>query len=251
MITNSKPLQMSKKAIATIFICLKFQVGIVVTGLSGSQGGTVASKNRGGFYFRGKGAIINHNTSRQHTSRQRFAIASARWATLTQLQRDSFITMAPTFTRIDVFGDNRPLSGSQLYNKLNGNTQKINQSFVDVCPVPVSPAAINMTAVTISIAGPSIEIALPAAVPAGYTGYLSLSPVLSAGIQFNKNNYKFVRLLVLADTALVDVTSEYEAIYGITWQGSLGSQIMAKLEIVENASGIPSSITNQFGIISA
>lgn len=234
-----------------LFLCLKILAGDVITGFSGTQGGTTYSKNRYGAYKRQVGVHVNQNTPHQQTARERFSLNSSTWNSLTQAQRDTWITLAPTFSKIDVFGNNHPLSAPSLYQSLNSNLRKILASPITICPMPNTPASVVFNTIVPDVSLASITANLVSAVPAGFTGYLSASPILSPGITFNRNRYKFIQLVTNAMGVAVDITSAYQAIYQTAWLGNIGSQIMVKMEIVENNTGLQSASSKSFGLVIA
>jgi hypothetical protein len=86
---------------------MKF-VGTIAAELSGSLGGIVASRNRGGGYFRQRVTPVNPNTPRQSIIRTITQELSDRWANvLTQAQRnawDNWVEMTPGFVGTGIDG---------------------------------------------------------------------------------------------------------------------------------------------------
>jgi hypothetical protein len=91
--------------------------GLMVSSLSGSVDGLVASHNRGGPYFRELVVPVNPNTTRQQDVRTAMATAYADWAGLTADQRQNWQNFADTQLRTNRIGDRRHNSGWDEYTR--------------------------------------------------------------------------------------------------------------------------------------
>lgn len=89
--------------------------------LSGSVGGIVASRNRGGSYFRERAVPVQPNTPQQAVIKGIFGGLSTRWsATLTQIQRAAWDQYADGTPLTDVLGQEFIPTGLNMY--IRGNT---------------------------------------------------------------------------------------------------------------------------------
>ena len=100
---------------------MKAQFGALVVAGSGKINGWVASRNRGGAYFRTKVTPLNPSTSAQQNARGILGSLSTQWSQLTEEQRLSFNNAVASFATTDIFGDIRNPSGINLFVKLNTN----------------------------------------------------------------------------------------------------------------------------------
>lgn len=90
----------------------------LVTAASGSIGGMTASRNRGGSYLRGRVIPVNPNTERQGIARANMASAVHAWTnTLTDANRQAWISYAQATPTTDVLGNSLVLSGQQMFIK--------------------------------------------------------------------------------------------------------------------------------------
>lgn len=97
----------------------KVKYGSTVAQLSGSIGGTVYARNRGGAYIRNKTAPIQPNSGLQSGSKTIFAAAVNTWTnTLSNSERTAWNAYASAVPYTDVFGDTRYYSGQQRYIQL-------------------------------------------------------------------------------------------------------------------------------------
>lgn len=72
----------------------RITMGITVTDISGSAGGTTFSRNRYGRYLKNKPNPVNPSTSLQQVVRNIFTTLAGTWATLTAAQRTAWKTFA-------------------------------------------------------------------------------------------------------------------------------------------------------------
>lgn len=93
---------------------IKFGGGIAQ--ISGSIGGIVYARNKGGAYARNKTAPVQPNSTRQVSARTVFQAAVRAWTTiLTGGERNAWNAYASAVTYTDVFGETRYYSGQQRY----------------------------------------------------------------------------------------------------------------------------------------
>lgn len=94
----------------------KVKYGSTVAQLSGSIGGTVFARNRGGAYIRNKTAPVQPNSGLQADAKTVFAAAVNTWTnTLTSAERTAWNAYASAVPYTDIFGDTRYYSGQQRY----------------------------------------------------------------------------------------------------------------------------------------
>lgn len=84
--------------------------------MSGKLGGMVASRNRGGQYFRRKAVPVNPDSNRQTAVRSNFATLISLYNNdLTTAQRQSWIQWAANTPRIDSLGQTHVLTGQNAF----------------------------------------------------------------------------------------------------------------------------------------
>lgn len=88
--------------------------------MSGKLGGMVASRNRGGQYFRRKAVPVNPDSTRQVAVRSNFATLISAWNNeLTPEERESWIMWAANTPRIDSLGQSHILTGQNAFVGFN------------------------------------------------------------------------------------------------------------------------------------
>ncbi len=99
---------------------MKFTSGLAVAALSGSEGGTTASRNKFGQYFRQKSQPVNPNTARQIAVRNVFSDLAFKWTNLlTQVQRDAWNLYGLSVVFKDSLGQDIFLTGFNHYVRTN------------------------------------------------------------------------------------------------------------------------------------
>jgi hypothetical protein len=88
--------------------------------MSGSIGGTTASHNRFGQYFRQRTSPVNPNTARQQAVRNFFATLMSDWSNvLTQAQRDAWNLYGSSVSWLNAVGAEVFLTGAEHYLRSN------------------------------------------------------------------------------------------------------------------------------------
>lgn len=182
---------------------------MVVDG-SGKLGGHVASKNRGGQYFKTKVTPVNPQTSFQSINRGYFALLSQGWSSLTAAQIRGWNDAVELFRYSNVFGDLKSLSGKALYQKLNQNLLITGQTVIDDAPTPEAvPAPLTIVA-TGAVAVPAFDIVCTGDAT-GSELYVRATPVLSNGTTFIKNQLREVQVETGASAQTIDILASYTA----------------------------------------
>lgn len=113
---------------------MKFK-SFVMTQASGSVGGTTASHNRGGMYFRARATPVNPNTPQQQLVRAIVGQLAALWTgTLTALQRAAWDLYALQVPLLDRLGEARNVGGLAMYVRSNTPRLQVSMERVDDGP---------------------------------------------------------------------------------------------------------------------
>lgn len=112
---------------------MKFKSALV-TAASGKVGGMVASRNKGGQYFRALAIPTNPNTAQQQAVRASMGNLAQRWRTLTDFQQLLWNVYAANVTVVDVLGDAINLSGFNMYLRSNIPRVTLSLPIVDNAP---------------------------------------------------------------------------------------------------------------------
>jgi len=193
---------------------MKFLPGIGVGDLRGSLGGTTASRNTYGSYFRRKVTPVNTNTNAQQLVRQRLATISQLWSGLTANERKTWNEMAPQFSRTNVFGDQVPLTGFNLFVRLNRNLLEIGEATISAAPQPQAVPGFTSVGLTADTGGGTYEVAFTPLIPATIKVIVYATAPLSAGISFVKSEFREIDVLITGELTPVNLVANYITKFG-------------------------------------
>ncbi|MEE8539995.1 MAG: hypothetical protein V3S54_09265 [Woeseiaceae bacterium] len=193
----------------------KFTPGPVAARISGSIGGTVFSRNRGGSYMRLRTIPTDPNTTAQQNVRAILASQSQAWAALTIAQRAAWENFADQNPITDVLGESVLLSGHQSFVKLNSRLDFDDQATLLVPPIVVAPTALDTIVQTGDIGAGTVAVAFTATPLAAGVKLWQLAAVLdSPGITYVRNRLRFVGTSAAAQASPFDNQTQIEAKFG-------------------------------------
>jgi len=202
----------------------------ILTGASGSVGGTTYSKGRNGLYLRAKTAPTQPGTAAQDNVRASFTGSAQAWRGLTEAQRAGWHALGAQVKTTDALGQSSTLTGAQMHLALNGVLSTMGASpIADAPSQPETIAALPTVTLEAARAGTASGAFSLFVRSAAYAGKVQVyaTPAVSAGRNyFGKSGF---RLLTVAD-GLVNggtaITDAYIAKYGAP---ALGAKIAVKL----------------------
>lgn len=176
---------------------MKIKFGQGVAEGRGKIGGTVYSRNASGAYARNYVKPVNPQTPAQQAVRSSFGSLSGSFRSLTEGQRNSFVTQAPNYPRQDKVGNTITLTGQQLFNAANlAILQSGGTALLTTMPPPLAALpdiAFPLSAIDTDFVPNSVELTpdfvtivngVPVAsgsVPAGYRLVIEATRALSPG----------------------------------------------------------------------
>lgn len=193
---------------------MKYVPSMYIGQLSRSQGGTTASRNRFGSYFRNRSTPVNPDTSLQQVQRLAMAAAGEAWRALSGSERSGWSAIGEEYSRQDSLGQTYSLTGFQAYVAAVRNCTYIGVS------VPASPPEFSIPASPLTITSAPSDAAFsvvftPTPVPTGVKFVIEATGPMSAGVSFApRSAFKKVAVVNAAGTSPVDVLSAYTALYG-------------------------------------
>lgn len=226
---------------------MKAKFGMVVVAGSGKVGGHVASRNRGGAYFRTKVTPVNPQTTSQLNVRARLTTRSQAWRGLTQAQRDAWNGAVANFAKTDIFGDLKNPTGFNLYQRLNNNLLNVGAAIISLPPVPSAVLTVNATALAAAAGAGTLSLTLSAAVPAGTAVKVFATAPQSPGVNFVKSEYRQISTLPAATATPVALGAAYVLKFG-NWAS--GQKIFVRISFVNTVTGQESQ-PQQISAISA
>jgi hypothetical protein len=217
---------------------MKAKFGAIVVAGSGKIGGHVASRNRGGAYFRTKVTPVNPQSTAQLTVRNRFTTNSQAWKGLTDAQRAAWNAAVSNYTTTDIFGDVKNPSGFNLYQRLNNNLETVGTAAISVPAQPSSVSQVSITSIIPDDSSQLIPMVLSANVPAGTAVKVFATAQQSPGVKFVKSEYRLITTLPAATATPVALGASYITKFGAI---TVGAKIFFKLVFVNTTTGQESS----------
>lgn len=229
-----------------LFIMALIKFGNIAADARGKVGGIVYSKNSSGAYVRQKVTPVNPRTASQSAVRALFGTISTAWKSLTAAAQNSFKVNAPLYVRLNVFGDNAPLTGKQLFQKLcqtlsyNGSPTTLN-----ICIPPIDVPSPTASGASCSQGGGTLTVDSLAATQSEDVIVVYATPAQTSGTNFfGKQLFRQIKVKAASTAAgNFNIAAEYEAIFGSTISDlPVGSRIGIRCKRVANVNGQPSAI---------
>lgn len=226
-------------------------LGSTVSDIRGSIAGTTYSRNKGGAYARARVAPINRRTPAQTQVRANFAANSKAWSgTLTAAERAAWTAFASANPLVNVLGASIIVSGLAMYQKLNQVLAQIGSSPEPEPPPDLTvPGLAAATGTTITAATPVVQVNTDAqAVTANAAYYIFATPPLAAGKTPQTSEYRYIgNFDATAAAVLIDITSDYVALYG--GGGAVGNVIGIAVATVNTETGAVTPAVVFYGIV--
>lgn len=213
----------------------KVAFSAIVSDLRNKVGGNVFTKVRSGPMVRIKVSPTQPRTAAQQAVRSNFTALSKAWDTITQPERDSFISLAANLPQKDVFGNTFFFTGLQLFQQLNRNLASIGLPKISTAPASVSVGSPGALTLTATAGTPALTVNSATAPAAGEVPLIFATKPLNAGRQFVGNNRQILDAALVAGTAGPwDIKTLWTAKYGAL---TAGLNINIGVRFINNTSG--------------
>ena len=212
--------------------------GPTVAAISGSIGGTVYSRNRGGAYIRNRAIPVDPNTAFQQNIRAVLANQSQAWADLTNEQRTAWEGWAVANTVTNALGNQIRLSGHQAFVQINARLDFTDLTQLVVPPITNAPTGLDTMVLSADIGVGTFDIAYTATpIDADVSIWVAAAIVSSPGIKYVRNLYRFILLSTAAQASPLDFQTELEARLGTV---TIGQTVHVRVATFDNLTGLMS-----------
>lgn len=219
---------------------MKPKFGAVVVAGRGGLGNYVFSKNHYGPFIRTKSSKEWIDTDIRIATRLIHKTVCDHWYELTHAQMLAWNAAAPTFFRKDIFGDHRPLSGFNLFCKLNNFLLQFGKDQIDVPPLPVFIDPFISLSIVAAEDPAKVEITYSPEINDDlYGAQLWVTKPISPGIINSKGHFFYLMPLAAAQASPFDFNVQYEARVNFSLTGSEGKKIFVRLRMVNIITGQP------------
>lgn len=158
---------------------MKAKFGAIVVDGRGKIGGHVASKNRGGAYFRTKVSPSQPNSTYSSAVRARLSSIASSWRSLTEAQRSQWNDAVSSYKKTNIFGDVRNPSGFNLYQELNNNLVNAGEAMVTIPPTPKAVDALTSLSAAADNSSNSLILTFAPAIAVGHAALIRATPAIS------------------------------------------------------------------------
>lgn len=217
----------------------KFLAGPAASAISGSQGGTVYSRNRYGAYTRSRVVPVNPNSAAQQQARADLASQSTAWGALTSAQQLAWKTWAANNPIVDRLGQSQILAGNAAFIQLNSRLSRSGDTVLTSPPVTPAPNALTTLAFETDIGTADFELNFtPTPLAAGLRLWCLAAVVDSAGINYVTNLLRLTNIEAAATASPVDNQTNIEAVFGTLAAGMVVHQFVS---VFDSATGLLST----------
>lgn len=213
----------------------KILLGVFAADARGHTGGTVFSKNTYANYIRNKVTPVNPDTPAQALVKARFTGLSQDWRGLTQAQRDAWNQGAQAFAHTNIFGNNVPLTGFNLFKQLNQNLLAAQAAQIDDIPTVSDVFAFTSQSLSADTTGGTLDLTFTPAIPVGTSVIVYATPGVSAGINFVKSEFRQIVVLGSGNASPFDATAQYNAVFGSL--PTVGQKVFLQTRPILDSSG--------------
>ena len=202
----------------------------------GKLGTTVTWKGRNGMVRRWKAIPKNPRSSDQLVIRSNLASQAAAYHELTDEQQEAWIAAAANVQTKASLGQSGPLTGCQLFTKVNCALLAIGAPTVTAPPAQPVPSVLPIDALEITNTGGAIALRLHTTGAPPDNTMLRASAPVNSGVR-RGTNYRLLGKLDSPVAGYVDITSDYTARFGVP---PVGKRIFVSVNAnVKGYEGIP------------
>jgi hypothetical protein len=186
---------------------------------SGKRGLYVSQGGRYGQISRAFVIPSNPRTASQTSVRAILTRVTARWRTLQEAQRAAWTAAGSMVSSVSRLGQSGPLTGQQLFNKINCTLAQFGQDQVDAPPAPPQFPALAPQNLVITNTGGVIALKLTCPANPGENTIVRSSKPVSQG--FGKfTDFRVLGTCPAPAQGSADITSLYTARYGVPPAGT-------------------------------
>lgn len=210
--------------------------GPTVAAISGSIGGTVFSRNRGGAYIRNRAIPVDPNTQSQQNVRSILATQSQNYADLTVAQRAAWENWASQNPVVNALGNSIQLSGHQAFVQLNSRLALDVQATLTAPPIINAPTGLASVVQDGDEGVGDVDLTFTTTpLPAGVKLWIQAAVLNSAGIRYVRNRLRFIGTSAAAETSPYDDETQIETKFGAL---IVGQTLHVRVSTFDTATGL-------------
>lgn len=228
---------------------MKYVPSALIGRLSRSAGSTTASHNKFGAYLRNRVMPTNPQSSFQTAVRGNFADLSTGWRTLTDNQKEGWITLGESMERTDSLGQTYSLTGIQAYISVNNNLLTTGGTIVANAPAFQLPDQAAAFSAAIGAAAGTFALTYVEPEPTDSILVYATRPMSDGRMFAARSEYKLLDVLIEGDASPFALGGAYVSRFG-TITGKAGEKVFIRLVYV-SAAGFAATPLQSSAIIGA
>ena len=219
----------------------KIRPGGLVGQISGSVGGDTFSRNRGGPYIRNRAIPTVSTTDFAMAAKNRLGLASTRWQTLSDAQRNAWTNWATNRPITDRLGESITLSGQQAYILINARLEQAGDTLLDIPPTAGAPDGLLEISLTAEAANgdSAATVTFSPSLEANHRLWVWSALVASKGVNYVKN---LLRLTTISDP---EAASPLDILSGVTERHgplAVGQVLHVQAQVFDTETGLVSGV---------
>lgn len=222
--------------------------GAMVTDIVGSIGGFTFQSNRSGKIIRLRGRPSRSSTTKQTEAHQAHIKFLQIWQTLTLSQKQDWDTFATTWTKVNMFGQDKVLTGLNFFESINFNRVLVGESTLSVPPAHSLPVAVG--AHSYAVGTEEIEINFdPVFNPADNALLIYSTPLLSKATTSFRQYTRLTKVIDSGPYDEINIKNDWENTHGTPWppgSGGVCGSVGVVVRTLDKNSGLAS--TGSFSI---
>lgn len=223
--------------------------GLAVARLSGSMGGTTASHNRGGAYFRNRTKPPINDTPAAQATKSRLATVSALWKTLTDDQKQSWYTYVGHNPKLNRIGMAHVIQANATFVGINSRLIQAAESPILLPPPTPAPTPLETLTLAADIGAGSVDITFtPTPTGASEALWINAAITESSGRRYVKNLLRTVDITAVAEASPTDIETAVEAVLGTL---QVGQTLHVSVHVFDRDTGLLSgSLSDSAEVVS-
>ena len=200
---------------------------------SGKAGLFVSYKGRNGQVRRGYIVPTNPNTAYQQSVRSTLSSVSQRFRSLTKSQIDAWDTAAAKYQTRSRLGQSGPMTGFQLFSKLNATLLQFGADQIDTPPGRPNLPACAVQGLVITNSSGTISVKLTCPTNPGSSTSIRAAGGVSPAVRATPS-MRIIGMCPVPTAGAADITSLYTARFGAP---VAGDQIFVDASVIDTTNG--------------
>lgn len=217
-----------------------FTPGPTVAAVSGSIGGTVFSRNKGGAYIRNRAIPLTVTSEKALKYKSCLTVISQYWQSVTAANRKAWEIYAQQNTVVNALGQSKALTAANHFVRLNTRLTISGDTLILVPPVTGPPLGVTATSFVVDLkAGEGAELVFAdTPLAAGMKLWIRGCKVSSAAINNVENLLTEILITAAAATSPVDLTASIVAAFGALQEGAV---YVLECRVLDTTTGLVSN----------